>query len=260
VQEVKAGAIKYFQFASFNQQGLYHAIFTRQGGTSQAPWQSLNFGSTVGDDLNHVRQNKELAFQSIGIELTSIYDVYQVHSTEVVQTDRPLKNIEPHKKADAIITNQPGVTLLMRFADCVPIMLFDPIHHAIGIAHAGWIGTVNKIGQQVVRAMKSSFGTKPAQLIAAIGPSIGPDHYQVGLDVIGRVNASFEKDAQLLVCERDGKKYLDLWKTNELILWEEGVEHIEVAGMCTQCSLTDWYSHRGEHGKTGRFGALVGLY
>ncbi len=144
MQGILSGAIKYYQFASFEQPGLYHAVFTRHGGTSPAPWKSLNFGASVGDDIGCVRRNKELAFQAIGIDLASVYDVYQVHSTDVVYTDRPLKDNEQHKKADAIITDRPGITLLMRFADCVPIMLFDPIHHAIGIAHAGWIGTVDQ--------------------------------------------------------------------------------------------------------------------
>ncbi len=108
--------------------------------------------------------------------------------------------------------------------------------------------------------MKSSFGSDPTQLLAAIGPSIGPDHYQVGADVISRATASFGKAAQTLLHEQDGKVYLDLWKANELILRDEGVKQIEVSGVCTHCALEDWYSHRGEHGKTGRFGVLVGLY
>ncbi len=188
-----------------------------------------------------------------------MYDVYQVHSTEIVCTDKPLAVGEPHLKADAIITNIPNICLMMRFADCVPILLFDPEKRVVGIAHAGWIGTVNKIAGKTVTKMVQNFGTNPTDVLAAIGPSIGPDHYQVGEDVINKVDNSFGNSSEKLFVHKDGKSYFDLWKANQIVLTEVGVNKIEVAGICTQCNLNDWYSHRGEHGKTGRFGVVLGL-
>jgi purine-nucleoside/S-methyl-5'-thioadenosine phosphorylase / adenosine deaminase len=259
MKEYCSGTIKYYRLASFEKPALYHAVFSRHGGISPSPWKSLNFGATVGDQIERVRQNKVSAFNAVGIDLESVYDVYQVHSSEVVQTSKPLAVGMLHQKADAMITNEPGVTLLMRFADCVPILLFDPENHAIGIAHAGWIGTVGKIAAKVVNEMSDKYGSDARKLLTAIGPSIGPDHYQVKSDVIEKVRKEFPLDYEQLLIERDGNTYFDLWKANETILREAGVTNIEIAGLCTQCLMHDWYSHRGEYGRTGRFGIILGL-
>jgi YfiH family protein len=253
------GPIRYFRFHSLEKPGIRHAIFTRRGGVSPAPWHSLNLGGSVGDDIERVRRNREKALNVLGIDPANIYDVYQVHSDRVVISDKPLAKDEPHVKADAIITNNPSVTLMMRFADCVPILLFDPVKRAVGIAHAGWIGTINKIAAKTVTQMQQNFGSQPEDMLAAIGPSIGPDHYPVGDDVIAQVVLSFKNNAEQLITQRNRKSFFDLWKANKLILNEVGLSHIEIASICTSCNLADWYSHRGEHGKTGRFGAVVGL-
>jgi YfiH family protein len=141
----------------------------------------------------------------------------------------------------------------------VPILLFDPINRAIGIAHAGWKGTVDKIAEKVVLSMIEQFGSDPDKLITAIGPSIGPDHYSIRKDVADRVRISFGEKADQLLRIDDGRTYFDLWKANQLILAENSVKQIEVCQLCTSCNMTDWYSHRGEHGKTGRFGVIFGL-
>jgi polyphenol oxidase len=259
VQRHLVGSIKYYQFTSYYGQGLYHAVFTRHGGRSPAPWKSLNFGASVGDDVLRVDQNKETALSTLGINMNTVYDVYQVHSSEIVLTDHPLAPGEDHIKADAIVTNTPGVTLMMRFADCVPILLFDPINRAIGIVHAGWIGTVNKIAEKTIAMMKIYFGSEPNRILAGIGPSIGPDHYSINNDVTEKVVSSFNELADQVLLEIQGKKHFNLWKANQIILNDAGVENIEVAELCTRCKMDDWYSHRGEDGKTGRFGVVIGL-
>ena len=165
----------------------------------------------------------------------------------------------PHQKADIILTGNPPVTLYMRFADCVPVMLYDPVRAAIGMAHAGWLGTVRGAARVAVEAMQREFGSRPADILAAIGPSIGPDHYEVGADVLERVAAAFGDQANRLVEHRDGRSYLDLWAANRLQLEQAGVSNIEVAGLCTACHTEDWFSHRAEKGRTGRFGALMAL-
>jgi YfiH family protein len=255
----QSGAIKYYTFASLENQGLYHAVFTRQGGFSTTPWHSLNFGASVGDDIQRVIRNRETALQSIHLQPHSIYDVFQVHSTEIVKTEKPLSPTETHIKADAIITNIPNITLLMRFADCTPILLFDPINRAIGIVHAGWIGTVEKIARKTVVSMVENYGTNPKDILAAIGPSIGPDHYSIGNDVLERVQSSFHTNINQVIINDNNKTYFDLWNANRILLTEVGVVNIEASEICTSCNLNDWYSHRGEHGKTGRFGVILGL-
>jgi hypothetical protein len=255
----ESGSIKYYRCASLEHKGLYHAFFTRHGGLSPVPWHSLNFGASVGDEIQRVIRNREIALGCINLEPESVYDVYQIHSMEVVCTDRPLTVSETHLKADAIITNYTGVTLLMRFADCVPILLFDPVKRAIAIVHSGWIGTVGKILQKTVLALIENYKSNPSDLIAAIGPSIGPDHYSVGWDVIKQVYTSFNSKADQVIRKENECYFFDLWKANQLILSDMGVTKIELVGICTSCNLNDWYSHRGENGTTGRFGVVIGL-
>lgn len=255
----QVGSIKFYRFTSLENQRIYHAVFTRRGGVSPTPWKSLNFGASVGDDVRRVMKNRENALAVLNIKPESVYDTYQIHSTEIVLTDRPLNPGGPHIKADAIITNQPSVTLMMRFADCVPIFLFDPVNRVIGISHAGWVGTVNKIAGKTVLKMNQRFGTNPNDVLATIGPSIGPDHYSVGKDVLEKVYTSFGVESEELINIDLGKSYFNLWKANQIALNEVGVNKIEVAEICTNCNMDDWFSHRGEHGITGRFGAVMGL-
>ncbi len=259
MQVYQAGSIKYYKFSSLENHGLVQAIFTRRGGISPSPWKSLNFGASVGDDIKRVTTNRENALSVLNIKTDCVYDVYQVHSTDIVVTDRPLAVGEAHIKADAMITDKPNIYLLMRFADCVPILLFDPIKRVIGLAHAGWIGTVNKIAGKTVLKMVQRFGTNPADVLAAIGPSIGPDHYAVGKEVADKVVESFGSSTEQLITQNNGKLYFDLWKANQVSLDEVGVNLVEAVGICTQCNLADWFSHRGEHGNTGRFGVVFGL-
>ncbi len=127
------------------------------------------------------------------------------------------------------------------------------------MAHAGWLGTVRGAAASAVRAMTARYGSKPAEVLAAIGPSIGPDHYEVGPDVAEQVKHAFGEAASGLITDRNGRTYLDLWSANRVQLQTLGVEQIEVAGLCTACHLDDWFSHRAEKGRTGRFGALMAL-
>lgn len=251
--------VRYYTFETLDDLGLPHAIFTRAGGVSPAPWHSLNLGGTVGDELVRVAENRKRALACVGRTAASVYDVWQVHSADVVVADAPRPAHTPHPKADAIITNTSGVTLLMRFADCVPILLFDPARKAVGLAHAGWKGTLARVAAAAVQAMGEAFGTQPQDVRAAIGPSIAAHHYTVGAEVAALAKQTFGAAATGLLPSQNGAVQFDLWAANRLVLEESGVRHIEIAGHCTVCRPQDWYSHRGEHGKTGRFGALVGL-
>ncbi|MDI6769466.1 MAG: peptidoglycan editing factor PgeF [Anaerolineales bacterium] len=250
--------LRYFSFESFSS-GVVQAVFTRQGGVSPKPWASLNVGGTVGDQVERVRENRQRAFASLGLDAATLFDVWQVHGINVVIADAPNPPQSPHQKADAILTDKPGVTLFMRFADCVPVLLYDPLRKVVGLAHAGWLGTVGGVVRAAVEAMQARFGTQPADLQAAIGPSIGQDHYAVGPDVVAQVRQAFGGDASGLLATIDGDIHFDLWAANRLLLEQAGVRQVEVAGLCTACHLEDWYSHRAENGRTGRFGALIGL-
>jgi YfiH family protein len=158
-----------------------------------------------------------------------------------------------------MVTDRPGLALTMRFADCAPILLYDPVHHAAGIAHAGWRGTVLSAAASVVETMRAAFGTRPQDVQAGIGPSIGPDRYQVGEEVAAAVQGAFEQTEGLIRRAGDGTTYLDLWAANRLALERAGVGQIEVAGLCTATRTDEFYSHRAESGRTGRFGVVLAL-
>lgn len=253
---IQDNGLRYFQFDSLQTK---HAMFTRHGGVSPEPWGSLNVGGTVGDDLARVRQNRVLSFRAMGCEPESIFDVWQVHSADVVCARAPRPVDESYRQADIILTDQHDVTLFMRFADCVPIMVHDPRNGVIGVAHAGWMGTLRDVASATVDAMKRQYGSNPADIVACIGPSIGPDHYEIGADVILQVMQKFGDESELMLKSHNGKIHFNLWETNRLLLERAGVQNIEISGICTACNTSDWFSHRAEKGRTGRFGALISL-
>ena len=250
--------LRYYQFDLF-QGNLTHALFTRAGGVSPEPWTGLNVGATVGDDLQRVRENRNRMITALGRDPETVYDVWQVHGVEVAIAAAPRLPETPHLHADAILTDQPSVTLVMRFADCVPVLLHDPVRGVVGIAHAGWMGTVKGTVCAAVDAMQTRFGSRPADIRAGIGPAIGPDHYEIGADVAAQVRSAFGDQAAHLLEERNGATFFDLWSANRLHLERAGVGQIEVAGICTACHTEDWFSHRAEKGRTGRFGAVIAL-
>lgn len=255
----EADGLRYYYFDILDSKELIQAIFTRRGGVSPSPYATLNLGGSIGDSRENVIENRERIFRLIDRPVSSLFDVWQVHSREVICASEPRQLESPHKKADAIITNRSKITLLMRFADCVPIFLYDPVLRVVGIVHAGWQGTVKKIAAAAVEVMRREYGSIAGNILAGIGPSIGPDHYEIGIDVIHAVQRAFHANASMVLVHRDSRVYFDLWQANRMILEESGVEHIEVAGICTACHTEDWYSHRGESGRTGRFGAVIAL-
>src|SRR5579859_2863104 len=209
---------------------LRHAIFTRHGGRSRAPWDSLNFGGTVGDDPQAVEQNLRIAFDSLELDADAACTVWQVHSADVVMAEAPMSGRRWLARADGLITNRPGLPLLMRFADCVPVLFYDPVHSAVGIAHAGWRGTVKQVVVSTLQAMHDAYGSQPGDVEVGIGPSIGPDHYQIGPEVVEAVAQSFGTTHDLVRQASDGTHYLNLWESNRLALSRAGVSKIEVSG------------------------------
>jgi polyphenol oxidase len=250
--------LTYYQFDQWV--GLKHGIFTRMGGMSQSPWASLNMGGSVGDDPANVRRNHELMYETLDLNGANVCTVWQVHSADTIVANHP----EPGKtwlaKADGIVTDKLDTPLTMRFADCTPLLFFDPVAGVIGIAHGGWRGTVAGIGANTVRTMVETYGCKPSDIQAGIGPSISQDNYQVGEEVVEAVFQHFGTlDGLVRRDPTDATAYLDLWAANELDLHRVGVEQIEVAGICTAEHTDEFFSHRAENGRTGRFGAVLSL-
>jgi polyphenol oxidase len=257
--EHQIGNFKYNTFELFDDYGVNHAMITRHGGVSPTPWDTLNLATTVGDKKDNVVENINRVVDTFKIDRENIYDVWQVHSDRVVCINSPREPTEPYQKADAIITDRNGITLLMRFADCVPILLYDPKKKVIGIVHSGWKGTIRKIIINSIFTMRDLYGSSPNDIIAGIGPSIAAHHYEVGPDVIDAVRDSLGHDASELLISKNNSTYFDLWRANQILLESTGVRRIEVSGICTACTTKDWYSHRAEKGISGRFGVYICL-
>lgn len=238
---------------------IEHGIFTRLGGVSAAPWGTLNVGGTVGDDTAAVRENHRRMYAALALDQSQACTVWQVHSADTIVVRGPVANRRWLARADGMVTDRPGMPLAMRFADCTPILLYDPAKHVIGMAHAGWRGTVSGAGVSAVHAMQSAYGTRLQDIQAGIGPSIGPERYQVGEEVVAAVRETFGNTNGLIQRAGDGSAYLDLWAANRLALQRAGVTQIEVAGICTATRTDEFYSHRAEAGRTGRFGVLMAL-
>lgn len=239
--------------------GVHHGVFTRQGGVSPAPWASLNTSITVGDHPTRVRQNLERIFQVFGRPLRSRYDSWLVHGRQVVLAPAPRARRMPPLPADAIVTHSPGVTLLMRFADCLPILLYEPKRQVIGMAHAGWRGTAQGIALALVEALVQAYQARPRDMIAVLGPAIGPDHYEVGPEVRQAMVQAFGEVAESWFQPQGDRWVLDLWRANAWQLRQAGVGVVRVSGLCTACRTDLWFSHRAERGRTGRFAALMAL-
>lgn len=254
------------RFSHFDDSQVIHAVSTRLGGKSQAPFASLNLGLHTGDAAGSVRLNRKMFCQAAGIEPGKTVTAEQVHGAKVVRVKAADagRGMEDYRDAlaatDALITNTPGLALLLFFADCVPVLIVDPVNQAIGISHAGWKGTVAGIAQKTVSAMCDQFGTRPEVCLAGIGPSVGPCCYEVGDHVAKQVKEQFSCWRELL--KPEGEKWrLNLWLANQVQLTEIGVPaaNIEISGVCTSCNTDLFFSYRAEHGHTGRIGAIISL-
>ncbi len=260
MKKLTHNTLTYFQFNSFMGDGrIRHAVFSRQGGVSPPPFDSLNLSVSVPDEKVRVYANRRRAYGLIGCDTPTVVHASLVHGNQVRRvTSRDNGRWLPN--ADATITSENGCALTMNYADCTPIFLYDPINGAIGLGHAGWQGTVKDIPGAMVHAMQNEFGSNPADLLAAIGPCIGVCCYEVDEPLVGQVRAAFSTHEQLLIPQPDSHRpHFDLSLANEQNLMNAGVVQIEQSGFCTACRTDLFFSHRAERGKTGRFGTIFVL-
>ncbi|MGB7339784.1 MAG: peptidoglycan editing factor PgeF [Phototrophicaceae bacterium] len=258
MKRIEANGLQYYQSDLFN--NIPHGIFTRHGGVSAAPWTALNVGGTVGDDVEAVRHNHRLMYEVLDVNADKACTTWQVHGADVVLANGPVQGRKWVARADGVMTNQADVPLVMRYADCVPLLFHDAKKQAIGLAHAGWRGTVEGMGKNMIHAMQTAYGSRPADIHVVIGPSISPEKFQVGEEVVAAFEAHFGTlDGLMQRDPDDGTAYIDLWEANRRDLVASGVENIEIAGICTYQTTEDFFSHRAENGKTGRFGVVMQL-
>jgi YfiH family protein len=256
----ESAGISYFQFELLSQTPVIQAVFTRRGGVSKGSYAELNVGALVGDEPEYVAENITRSFAAMGRPRSSMFDSWLVHGAQalVAGAPRPPEWGRP-PQGDIILTNKPEVSLFMRYADCVPLVYVDPVKKALGLAHAGWRGTLLRVAGKAVEEMQRHYGSRPEDLLVGIGPAISVDHYEVGPGVVSAVQDAFASRATALLPEFDGKPHFDLVAANRLVLADAGVRMIEQADLCTYSNPSDWFSHRASAGKTGRFGALLAL-
>ena len=247
---------------------VHHGFSTRLGGVSQGCYASMNLSFTRGDDEAAVRENYHRIAKSIGVKCENMVLSQQTHTTNVrvvTEKDKGKGIVKPldYTDVDGMVTNIHGICLVTFYADCVPLYFVDPVQKAIGLSHSGWRGTVGKIGKETIRKMEEQYGSDPKDILAAVGPSICKDCYEVSEDVILEFQKNFKERywKDLFYRKENGKYQLDLWKANEIIFKESGIlpEHIAVTNVCTHCNSEILYSHRTSGDRRGNLAAFLAL-
>ena len=259
--------VTYLSFPILEDTGLVsHAFSTRLGGVSKGDFATMNFSFTRGDDRDDVLENYRRMAAALGVDRERMVLTWQTHTTNVrrvTEEDEGKGIVRDYRDVDGLITDIPGITLVTFFADCVPLYFLDPVHKAIGLSHSGWRGTVKRMGQVTVDAMKEAFGTRPEDIIACIGPSICGDCYEVGEEVADEFADAFHEKYHdvILLKKQNGKYQLDLWKANEIVLKEAGIkgDNLAVTNICTYCNPQLLFSHRRTAERRGNLCAFLSL-
>lgn len=247
--------------------GTAHGFSTRLGGVSPAPWDSLNLGANRGDDRARVGENFRRFCAALGADPGALVKNHQIHGDRIrpvtaadVMPDPAAPGTE---EADGLITDQPGVCLTVFSGDCIPILFYDPVRRCIAAVHAGWRGTAIGAAARAAEAMIRDYGCRPADILAAIGPGIGPCCFETHLDVPDGLRAGLGPDAEPFIRPLPGgKKYrVDLKGANARWLTLAGLtqEHIALCPACTACELDTFWSHRVQGGTRGSMAAMIQL-
>lgn len=260
-----AGRPEYLTFPALSATGMVgHLFTTRIGGVSTGDCATMNLSFSRGEDGETVLENYRRICGVLGVEPEDVAASMQTHTTNirhVTAADRGKGVVRPqdYRDVDGLVTDEPGVVLACFFADCVPLYFVDPVKRAIGLAHSGWRGTVNGMGARMTERMRDAFGSSPSDLVAAVGPSICRDCYEVGEDVAGEFEKKFGGEGVVSPGREKGKFQLDLWLANKLILMRAGIpeDQISVTDVCTCHNPEYLFSHRASRGRRGNLAAFL---
>lgn len=238
---------------------LRHAFTTRLGGATAPPLDSFNLGRHWNTEESKVdaMNNRRILCQTLSVDADRLTVPGQQHTTNIFLLDGDFVPSQSLASFDSVATNRAMQPILLHFADCVPVILFDPKTRALCVVHAGWRGTAGGIVSKSVSFLESNFGSRPLDIVAAVGPAIGSCCYETGGDVAEKLASTVRSDAGMLIVERHGKAYPDLKAINAMQLLESGVEQVDVTAWCTACHPEIFYSHRQSGGQTGRQGAIA---
>ena len=258
--EKTVDGVPFLSYPMLEETGIvHHGFSTKLGGVSKGCWATMNISTTRGDDPEDVEENQRRIARAIGVKPEDMTFTNQTHTTNVAVVRAEDKG-RRFMETDGMITNVPGICLVTFYADCVPLYFVDPVKKAIGLSHSGWRGTVGKIGKVTVELMQKTYGSDSKDILAAIGPSICQDCYEVSEDVIVKFQKSFEEKywPELFYQKENGKYQLNLWKANELVFEEAGIlkKHIAVTNVCTHCNPD---IHRTTGNKRGNLSAFLAL-
>ena len=261
--EKEEGGVPYLSFPIFeNLKIVNHGFSTRLGGVSKGCCASMNISTTRGDDPAAIKENTRRIAQAIGVEAERMVYTHQTHTVNVAVV-REGDEGKRFMETDGMVTNVPGICLVTFYADCVPLYFVDTVKRVIGLSHSGWRGTVRRMGKVTVEKMQETYGSNPEDVIAAIGPSICQDCYEVSEDVACEFRKEFKEEVQteLFYRKENGKYQLNLWRANEEVLLEAGIakEHIAVTNVCTHCNPEILFSHRTTGDKRGNLSAFLSL-
>lgn len=257
MEMTNAGKVYYLEPQLFTRTGISRQGFTtRHEGVSRPPYNSLNLGTNTLDSPHSVQGNRSLLARAFGTRVEKLVTVSQVHGTDLLVIDAPNPDYAHFLKleCDGIVTDQLGVMIGICVADCAPLLLLDPVKKVAAALHAGWKGTAGNIARKGVEAMVSLFGADPAEILAAVGPCIGPCCYEVDTPV----RDAFKKQGgdwdEFAVENGNGKWRLDLSLANVHQLLDAGIprDNIETTDLCVSCQRDTFFSHRRDRGETGR--------
>ena len=238
-----------------------HGFTTRLGGVSEGIYASLNLGLHRGDTAECVKENYRRLADALRFDLKKLVLTSQIHSDIVREvTEKDCLGSLSHRDyptCDALVTNTPGLALMVFTADCTPILFYDPVTGGVGAAHAGWRGTAAGIAAKTVEKMVSAFGSRPEDIRAAIGPNIGPCCFETDRDVPDAMLGALGEAAEPFIRPVEEKFYVDLKGINALWLRRCGVSKIEISKACTACSPDRFWSHRVTRGERGAQGAVI---
>lgn len=262
-EEKTVDGVPYLAYPLLEKTGaVRHGFSTRLGGVSTGHCATMNISTTRGDDPAAVEENRRRIAKAIGVRAENMTYTNQTHTTNVAVVEAKDRG-KRFMETDGMVTNVPEICLVTFYADCVPLFFVDPVHRAIGLSHSGWRGTVGKMGKVTIERMREEYGTDPAQVVAAVGPSICQDCYEVSVDVIEKFRENFDKDLwpELFYEKADGKYQLNLWRANQAVLTEAGVqgENIAVTNLCTHCNPDILFSHRSTGTARGNLSAFLAL-